>query len=146
MALKRLFPKDEVRRRCDRFMQAVELQHLTGLTRIGENFVTNSRLRGSYQDRTANLRNSTGYTIIINGEVRSMTSQMGEGGTKANEHMKSIVSRKRQAGITSIIGVAGMEYAADVESRGYDVITSSTETALQEQQVMMQNIRKRMSK
>lgn len=86
-----------------------------------------------YSDQTGNLRNSIGYIVVQDGRV---VVQAFEGQTTAREgnvgdpnmaHQKGLsyatdVSRTFDAGKTYLIVVAGMEYAAAVEAKHYDVI------------------------
>ena len=41
---------------------------------IGEKVVNEARERGSYTDRTGNLRSSTGYVIVVDGKIAQMSS------------------------------------------------------------------------
>lgn len=101
--------------------------------RVGVNAVNEARQSGSYQDRTSNLRGSTGYLIAVDGEVVDSLFEQPLGGYNKSEiesgHVigekfaKEILS-EYQTGIVLIV-VAGMNYAAAVESRGYNVLTSA---------------------
>ena len=97
---------------------------------IGEVFVKTARQNGGYLDQTGNLRSSIGYIIVKNGSIlHTNFKQAGKGSdkatgvAKAQEYAEEIASEHRNGYI--LICVAGMEYAAIVESRGRDVITNS---------------------
>ncbi|MCL1654222.1 hypothetical protein M2T28_16480 [Elizabethkingia miricola] len=42
---------------------------------VGERAVNEARLNGNYLDRTANLRNSIGYVIVVNGRILDVNFQ-----------------------------------------------------------------------
>jgi hypothetical protein len=96
---------------------------------IGETFVTLARDNGAYTDRTGNLRNSIGYLIMLDGKVvrdnfQRASQKAGEDGVKTGRAVAERVAKQFPKGIV-LICVAGMNYAAAVESKGFDVITSS---------------------
>jgi hypothetical protein len=102
---------------------------LLSLRRAGEIFVKNARENGSYRDRTGNLRSSVGYIIVKNGQIiednfRS-TGKGKNAGPIVGRRVADDIAQKYRSGY-ALIGVAGMDYAAAVESRGFEVITSST--------------------
>lgn len=90
---------------------------------MGETFINAARRAGTYTDRTGNLRSSVGYVILIDGKVWNQvySSQVSE----YNQQLTAELSVKFNKGIV-LICMAGMGYAAAVESKGYDVITGST--------------------
>ena len=90
---------------------------------IGENFSNDSRSVQSYRDRTANLRGSIGYIVGFNGVVKKRNIKGKKvGRSRATELSNQILKENKQGFV--LIGFAGMEYAAAVESKGYDVITA----------------------
>lgn len=117
------------------------------LVYIGERFVANARNNGNYMDRTGNLRSSIGYIVLYNGSVIKQnfkTSNKGSdrkrGLSKAMDFAESIAEDYPRGFV--LIVVAGMDYAAVVESKGKDVLTGSSITAKQELMVAMQQIKK----
>lgn len=104
------------------------------LTRIGEKFVNDARTNGQYTDRTGNLRSSIGYILINEGNIiRKNFKTSGNGTDKANglkaaKEFTDKIKSEYSKGLV-LIGVAGMEYALYVESKGFDVITGSAPTA-----------------
>ena len=100
---------------------------LLRLQRIGEQFVTNARNMADFTDRTGNLRSSIGYVILKNGQQLFENFEQRAGGPEGKEKAKEVIADAKKNFPTGsvLIGVAGMDYAAAVESKGYDVITSS---------------------
>lgn len=107
---------------------------LNMLQRIGETFVTNARNNGNYKDHTGNLRSSIGYVILKDGvQLFDNTKTVAAGDASAGA---GVGQQNAQAILGDIavafprgyvlIVVAGMEYAASVESKNYDVLTSSS--------------------
>ena len=77
---------------------------------------------GDYLDYTSNLRNSIGYVIVKDGKV--IRSSFGSKSQSTAKTLTSQLSGRVPKGYGLIV-VAGMEYAAAVESKGYNVITSA---------------------
>jgi hypothetical protein len=97
------------------------------LIKIGEEFINKARIYGEYTDRTGNLRSSIGYVLVHNGNILNQNVQglTQEGKAAAEEQVKLLSERYK--GLV-LIGFAGMEYAAAVEAKGFDVITQSAPT------------------
>ncbi len=86
----------------------------------GEKFIRNARQISTYRDRTANLRNSVGYM------AQSPVGSVSDANSDAGQAISEVTGEIKDSGL---IMVAGMNYAAAVEARGYDVITNSVEQA-----------------
>jgi hypothetical protein len=110
---------------------------LSRLTFIGETFVNSAREKGAYSDQTGNLRSSIGFIVLKNGKVINENFQLAEKGTDKTKGLNSgkayikKLKEKFKKGYV-LICVAGMDYAAAVESKGKDVITGSSIEAEQE--------------
>lgn len=109
----------------DDFIQSADEKVFESLQYIGEQFVNEARAKGTYTDRTGNLRSSIGYLILHNGEVvdQNFQGSQEDGVSKARNFASDLAGEYPDGFV--LIGVAGMEYAAAVESKGYDVITGS---------------------
>lgn len=96
---------------------------------VGEEVVNSARQHGSYKDRTGNLRSSIGYVIVIKGNIvaQSFPGKKTEGKSTAVDRAKELAG-KHSTGVNLIV-VAGMQYAAAVESKGRDVLTGSVPSA-----------------
>lgn len=133
------FKKADIRKllltRKQRILDAV----LLNLQRIGEEFVINARNTDTYKDRTGNLRGSIGYVILFDG--KQMSADLDgtiDGITFARQAIVEV--RKNYPQGFALIGVAGMDYAAAVESKGFDVITSSSQVAEENLKVAVKRI------
>lgn len=104
---------------------------LLNLQRVGEQFVSNARDKATFTDRTGNLRSSIGYVILKNGTQLFENFRAVSNGPEGVANAKKIIDEAKANFPTGLvlIGVAGMDYAAAVESKGFDVITSSAGTA-----------------
>lgn len=83
----------------------------------------------NYIDWTANLRSSIGYVVAIDGEVVSGHDSFkavngGEEGARKGLEFAMATVERYKTGIVLIL-VAGMHYAAYVQSKGYDVLNSA---------------------
>jgi len=117
-----------VSRYMDGFLADQERKAVEALSYAGEDFVNNARGLSTYKDRTGNLRSSIGYAVLKDGEVVKKNLQgTAEGQSKAEEVIAEL--KGSTIGELALIGFAGMEYAAAVESRGYDVISGSVPLA-----------------
>lgn len=99
------------------------------LIRTGEEFVTLARDLNTYKDRTGNLRSSIGYVVLYDGKVLTENFEVKSGGDAGAEKAKSFIQKIAgdfQSGYV-LICVAGMDYAAAVESKGKDVLTGTSQ-------------------
>lgn len=101
------------------------------ILQLAEEAVTHAKQNKGYSDRTANLKNSISFALYYDGEL--VTQQIGqipkpdeapsghqgvESNLEAFAHSEGVVRPKGY----SLIIVAGMEYGAYVEHRGYNVL------------------------
>lgn len=86
------------------------------MQRVGEVYVATARDKGSYKDRTGNLRNANGYGITDNGHI--VNANAGR-----PETLDGIKQQEIKADMECICG-DGMEYASKLEGKGYDVSSS----------------------
>ena len=124
-----LFTDSDLERWFDKFQDRAEEKIFKLLSAAGEKFVEVSRKSGSYKDQTGNLRSSIGYIIAIDGESVSENFEKANNGSDKDtginkaKQLAEDISLAYQGGYI-LIGVAGMDYAAIVEAKGRDVITS----------------------
>jgi hypothetical protein len=97
----------------------------------------------TYWDQTKNLRSSIGYVIMKNGQqiFGDFPGDKPEGVAQAKEVAQQ-VGAKFNNGFVLIV-VAGMDYAAAVESKGYDVITGSAPIAEEMLRKAMERLQKK---
>ena len=145
MALKSNFNESRFNQDVKRQEEAINERILNQFIMAGEQFIIDSRgqgqdhAAGQYEDVTANLRNSIGYYVFHNGEL-VVGKEPGDYIGKTNEGKLSaseIAAINKQAiqGVISkkgfqLIGVAGMNYASHVESKGYNVISYQADVCL----------------
>jgi len=122
------FSQGSINNRIDRFVISAEQRIIWTLSMVGESFVNTARSTQTYQDQTGNLRSSIGYVIAKDGHIIQDNIQGKADGIMAAKDMINEVLRNNTEGYV-LIGVAGMEYAAAVEAKGYDVITGSVPAA-----------------
>lgn len=129
-----LWTKQQVHGLFERLQERADEAVKMLLARAGEEFITLARGISTYKNRTGCLRNSTGYAVFKDG-VRVMfnfydsrTGTDGDKGITAGEQLASKVGRTHSKGYV-LVCVAGMNYAAAVEAKGYDVITHSADKA-----------------
>lgn len=123
--MKALFNMNQVRSVLQAKVDEAKQKNVEALQYLGEEFINKARQDGNYTDRTGNLRASVGYVILEDGKeiYSSFPGETNEGVESARDTINE-VSAGYNSGLV-LIGVAGMNYAAAVESLGYDVITGS---------------------
>lgn len=121
----------------------IERAILTTLMYVGEICVNHAREIRTYTDQTGNLRNSIGYAIIKDGQIIHMGFQRtvsavqysykdgidrrrsdAKDGTAVGQELAEKLAENYPFGYALVV-VAGMNYAAAVESKGLDVLTSA---------------------
>lgn len=92
------------------------------LKSLGEKLVKYAKDNHNYQDQTGNLTNSIGYAIVRNKEMvfYGGSDQPGDGADAMLE--AAMKYAETLSSDISLIIVAGMDYAAYVEAKGYNVI------------------------
>jgi hypothetical protein len=132
MALKSNFNEDRSMQDVNRQKDSLYERIINSFIRAGESFVSNARGQmqdhemGTYKDVTTNLRNSIGYFIFHDGEI-VRENQVGN----AVENKQLVQDLIVPKGI-QLIGIAGMNYASFVESKGYNVISYQNDICLVE--------------
>lgn len=143
MVVKPKFTEDQLRTELERRFELVQEAIISRLQFIGEQFVELARNNNTYKDHTGNLRSSIGYIILKDGQQLfdnfqksafidpklspSNAKEVNQGVEKGGEIANSVAAEYPK-GLVLIV-VAGMEYAAYVESRGFDVLTGSAQIA-----------------
>ena len=113
------------------FQQQVELAMKLLLQEFGEKLVAFAKDTHTYTDRTGNLTNSISYAIVRHKEILYYNEVQRE---EANAAALKVAMKMAESlsDAYSLIVVAGMNYAAFVESRGYNVILPAELKAKQE--------------
>ncbi len=110
------------------------------LSSIGERLVNYARsipAETGYTDRTGNLRSSTGYVVVVNGNIAKTNFEGTTGASKGEQFAAEIAGNHKDG--HALIVVAGMDYALAVESRGKDVLTTTEYMA---QDIIVPELRK----
>jgi hypothetical protein len=139
------FNKSDIQAMLNSKKEAIRQAIILRLKRIGETFIKNARENGNYKDRTGNLRSSIGYVILENG-VQLSQSFPGSKNVGKQRAKDAINEAKEEfsRGFVLIV-VAGMEYAAAVESRGKDVLTASSLIAENDLRIAIKEISSKIS-
>lgn len=142
MAIKKLTKTNEAEKYVGEQLERMQRALVYNLQYIGEQCVAHARSLPSppakegehphqphYIDRTGNLRSSIGYVVAIDGKVveGNRFPRIKGGAEGANEgaaFAADIAAREFPNGVVLVV-VAGMNYAAHLSARGYDVLDSS---------------------
>ena len=117
-----MFGDDAIGAQVLKFQERLEQAALFLLKDLGEDLTKYAKDKHNYTDRTGNLTNSIGYAIVRGSDIVFFGGavQQGEGADNALK-----VAMKMAENLTNsftLIIVAGMNYAAYVEAKGYNVI------------------------
>lgn len=140
-------------------MKRVETAIIRRLQFLGEKCLIECRTNKTYTDQTGNLTSSMGYVIIANGKLVETTgfnqavisisggtgTAHGSNGGSIGEQLAKEVAARFTTGFALIV-VAGMNYAAHVESRGYNVLASAELLAEKELPKMMKALARNIDK
>lgn len=123
MALKSNFNQSASLRELQEQAQKIHERIVWAFHEAGLKFITDVRLQpgghpqGFYDDQSTNLRKSTQYFILYDGEVIEQCASKFTG-----LNLQEIESSINRVGY-QLIGIAGMNYASNVERLGYNVIS-----------------------
>lgn len=115
---------------------------IEAMKQAGEEFVKAARdqpgdhAAGFYQDVTTNLRNSVQYMIFYNGELLK-----GSGSKFSAQNRIEVQELVSTTGF-QLIGIAGMNYASMVESKGYNVISIQADQCIVDLSEYVKDIQK----
>lgn len=122
MAIKPTFQNGAVAAKVQEFQKRLESATVFLLQYMGEELTRYAREQHNYTDQTGNLTNSIGYAVVRNGKIVNYGGEI-KSGDGAAEGLK--IAQKMAANASSsfsLLIVAGMNYAAYVEAKGYNVI------------------------
>lgn len=122
MGITKQFDDGMIVARVQAFQDNLEKAALFVLKYLGENLVKYARDNHNYTDQTGNLTNSIGYAVVRNSKIvfSDEKTQPGEGADAARK--AAIKYASSLPNDFSLIIIAGMNYAAYVEAKGYNVI------------------------
>lgn len=146
MAIKPNFTKDDVRKRFDAFLNEIEKKQISRLQRLGEMCLVEARTNKGYMMQTGALLSSTGYEVFVDGvaihsqfdAASGAESNAAETGIKSGQSIAESIG-KGTKGIALVV-VAGMNYAAYVEAKGYNVLSSAEHLAERELPRMLEKL------
>ena len=146
MAIKPNFTKDDVRKRFDAFLNEIEKKQSARLQRLGEMCLVEARTNKGYMMQTGALLSSTGYEVFVDGvaihsqfdAASGAESNAAETGIKSGQSIAETIG-KGTKGIALVV-VAGMNYAAYVEAKGYNVLSSAEHLAERELPRMLEKL------
>lgn len=146
MAIKANFTKEDVKKRFDAFLDMVEQKQIARLQRLGEMCLTEARNNKGYMMQTGALTSSTGYQVFVDGvaihsqfdAASSAESEAAARGIKSGQTIAEKVGKETKG--VALVVVAGMNYAAYVEAKGYNVLSSAEHLAERELPRMLEKL------
>lgn len=159
MGLKAKFNRADIDKELRRRALKIETAIIRRLQFLGEKCLIECRTNKTYTDQTGNLTSSMGYVVVANGRIvethgfnQSVVSLSGNKGTAIGkdggaegEGLANEMALRFRTGFALIV-VAGMNYAAHVEARGYNVLTTAEMLAEKELPKMLAALRRNIGK
>ena len=142
MGIKANFTKNDIKKRLDAFVDMVEQKQIERLQRLGEMCLIEARMNKGYMMQTGALLSSTGYEIFVDGvAIHSQFGAESEAAAKGIKSGQTIAEKvgKETKGVALVV-VAGMNYAAYVEARGKNVLSSAEHLAERELPRMLEKL------
>ena len=128
MPIRQVTPTSEISEYIEHKLEIWRRILLRNFAYVGEQVINTARSTKSYKDQTGNLRSSLGYVIVENGQVVDISGfevvKNGREGAKTGANYARKLAKKFPKGIVLIV-CAGMNYAAYVSAKGYDVEDSA---------------------
>lgn len=146
MAIRPKFTRADVQKRLDAFLSVVHKRQIECLQALGEMCLTEARNNKGYMMQTGALLSSTGYTIFVDGvalhsqfdAASGAESNAAQNGIKAGQALAEKVGKNTKG--VALVVVAGMNYAAYVEAKGYNVLSSAEHLAQRELPRMLKEL------
>lgn len=129
MGINATFSMSDVRAQIAKFEMRRDAKILSVFQYVGEQCVNHARSLDTYEDKTKALRNSIGYSIFKNGKLYFDVFPGEAEDAKAADEGRRIAASQVNVSGWCLVVVAGMNYAAAVESKGYDVLSSAEHLA-----------------
>lgn len=146
MAIKPKFTRADVQKRLDAFLAMVKKEQIERMQRLGEMCLIEARNNKGYMMQTGALLSSTGYMIFVDGvalhsqfdAASGAESNAAQNGIKAGQALAEKVGKNTKG--VALVVVAGMNYAAYVEAKGYNVLSSAEHLAQRELPRMLEKL------
>lgn len=104
------------------FQKRLETATIFLLKYLGESLAKYAKEMHSYTDRTGNLTNSIGYAVVKKNEIVFFAGPESSGESEDAALQAAMKMAQSLQHDYSLLIVAGMNYAAYVEAKGYSVI------------------------
>lgn len=146
MGIKAQFTQEQLKRRFNAFLAMVKKKQIARMQRLGEMCLIEARNNKGYMMQTGALLSSTGYTIFVDGvalhsqfdAASGAESNAAQNGIKAGQALAEKVGKNTKG--VALVVVAGMDYAAYVEAKGYNVLSSAEHLAQRELPRMLEEL------
>lgn len=140
MGLKANFSNSDLKNFHKKIEQEILNKSINAYKYFGELIVSHAKNNVGFTDQTGNLRSSIGYVLFVNGQVYKESYEGKQEGMKAGKDIaRELVSSLRRMPIVLVI-TAGMNYAYQVETKGYNVITGSENYAKQTAETIIRQL------
>lgn len=146
MGIKANFTQDDVRKQFDAFLNEIEKRQIVQLQKLGEMCLVEARTNKGYMMQTGALISSTGYKVYVDGVAVHSQFDAASGaesgaastGVKAGGDLADQIGKGTRG--VALVCVAGMNYAAYVEARGKNVLSSAEHLAERELPRMLEKL------
>jgi len=141
MGIKPKFGNGVVKSKVEKFGERLDAAVVFLLKYMGEMLAKYAKESHTYTDQTGNLTNSIGYAIVHQGKVMHYGGEIQPGDGAAEGLKVAMAMAAKLPNTYSLVIVAGMNYAAYVEAKGYNVILPAELKAKKEFPAQMQRLK-----
>lgn len=146
MAIRPKFTRADVQKRLDASLAMVKKKQIAQMQRLGEMCLIEARNNKDYMMQSGALLSSTGYMIFVDGVALHSQFDAASGaepnaaqnGIKAGQALAEKVGKNTKG--VALVVVAGMNYAAYVEAKGKNVLSSAEHLAQRELPRMLEKL------
>ena len=154
MPIRQVTPQAQLERQLQAMVQQAKAEIVERMLWIGEETTNEARRYNGkqYTDQTGNLRSSTGYALVVDGETTNVSDfpqvpprndprgEAGQGSPTGRSYAEQVATQF-PTGIALVV-VAGMSYAKYVSNRGYNVLDSARTYARSQVEQLVKKLRK----
>lgn len=125
MGIKPNFGSNDLRKLEESVLKGLTKNTINAYLYIGETLVNHAKESVGFQDQTGNLRSSIGYVLFVNGiSYKENYQGKAQGASEGRKLANEIFSRVAKSHLVLVV-TAGMNYAYEVETKGYNVLAAT---------------------
>lgn len=141
--LKPNYTGSELDEQLKKTINAALQNYRAGLIKTGKSLVADAKANGRYRNKTGNLRSSIGFVVAVGKQIIAQEFSLtltGQTGMKKGIEMAKALVFENPNQQEVLIAVAAMDYARTLESKGRNVLTASSLSAIDDLKSLLKSI------